>query len=160
MTSISLDEWHDSLFKLHFYTWLRLNWYNETIFPNIALEWLCDHQHNSCYYSFGASAHFSLCRVRRAFTTELGVNPWLWFLSVTDVTALSGGRNSLSVNWPPQSLSRFIENLRGHRRLPGQVIQGVSPASEENGDFWLLLPCCRFVNVCKPSYNDLTGAIM
>lgn len=30
----------------------------------------------------------------------------------------------------PRSLSRFIENLRGLRRLPWQAIQGVSPPSE------------------------------
>lgn len=31
---------------------------NEMAFLNIALEWLRDHQHNSCYYSFGTHNPF------------------------------------------------------------------------------------------------------
>lgn len=112
---------------------------NEMAFLNIALEWLCDHQHNSCYYSFGPSTQFSLYQVHRVIIAELGVNPRLWFLAVTDVTVLSTGSNSQSVNWPPQSLSRFMESLRGRRRLPGEAVQGAGPAPELRlGSFWPL----------------------
>lgn len=66
MTSISLDEWHDGLSSTG---------YNETIFPNIALEWLRDHQHNSCYYSFGSLAGFSLCRVTPCYYSRTWGEP-------------------------------------------------------------------------------------
>lgn len=88
-------------------------------FLNIALDWPCDCQHNSCYYSFGPTTRFSLYQVHCVITAELRVNPRLRFLGVTDVTVLSTGNNSQSVNWPPRSLSRLMENLLGHRSRPG-----------------------------------------
>lgn len=116
-------------------------------FLDIALEWLCDEQHNRCYYSFRPSTHFSLYLVHHVIIAELGVNPRLWFLAVTDVTVPSTGSNWQSVNWPPQSLSRFMESLRGHRRLPREAVQGAELASELwLGNFWPLQQHNRFIN--------------
>lgn len=123
-------------------------------FLNIALEWLCDHQHNSFYYSFGPSTHFSLYQVLCVIIAELGVNPRLWFLAVTDVTVLSTGSNSQSVNWPPQSLSRFMESLRGHRRLPGEAVQGAGPAPRAAAGEFLAFVTTLQVHKLN---NDLRG---
>lgn len=139
--SVATDDWYDSkpIQTANFtHDWGSIGC-NEMAFLNIALEWLCDHQHNSCYYSFGPSTHFSLYQVHRVIIAELGVNPRLWFLAATDVTIFSTGSNSQCVNWPPQSLSRFMESLRGHRRLPGEAVQGAKPAPELRlGNFWPL----------------------
>lgn len=64
---------------------------NEMAFLNIALDWPCDHQHNSCYYSFGPTTQFSLYLVHLVIIAELGVNLRLWFLAITDVTVSPPG---------------------------------------------------------------------
>lgn len=124
--TVATVDWHDSksIQTANFtHDWGSIGC-NETAFLNIALEWPCDHQHNSCYYSFGTASHFSLYQVHSVIIAELRVNPRLRFLAVTDVTALSTGTNSRNVNWPLQSLSRFMGSLKGHRRLSGEAVQG------------------------------------
>lgn len=53
------------------------------------------------------------------------------FLLLRMWTFFPPGSNLQSVNWPPQSLSRYKGSLlRGHRRLPGEAVQGAGPAPE------------------------------
>lgn len=62
---------------------------------------------------------FLCAGAHRAITAELGWTRCFGLLPVTGVTALPVRSDRLSVNWPPRSLSRFIERLRGHRRHRG-----------------------------------------
>lgn len=71
------DDWYDSkpIQTANFtHDWGSIGC-NEMAFLNIALQWLCYHQHNSCYYSFGPSTHFSLYQVHCVIIAELRVNP-------------------------------------------------------------------------------------
>lgn len=143
------DDWYDSkpIQTANFtHDWGSIGC-NEMAFLNIALEWLCDHQHNGCYYSVGPSSPLSLYRVHCVITAELRVNLRLRFLAVSDVTILSTGSNSWSVNWAPQSLSRFMESQKGHRRFSEEAIQGARLASElQLGNFWPLEAHCWHTN--------------
>ena len=133
--ALAADDWYDSkpIQTANFtHDWGSIGC-NEMAFLNIALHWLCDHRHNSCHYSFGPSTHFLLYQVHRVIIVELPVNPRLWFLAVADVTFSPLGAIR-SVNWPPQSLSRFMESLQGHRRLPREAVQRCLRL----GNFWLL----------------------
>lgn len=123
-SAAAADDWYDSepIQTANFtHDWGSIGC-NELAFLNIALEWLCDHQHNSCCYSFGPSTHFSLCQVHCVIMAELWVNPRLWFLAITGGSVLS--ISSEGVNCP---LSRFMESLGGHRGLPGGA--GPTPCS-------------------------------
>lgn len=111
--------------------------YNETIFPNIALEWLCDHQHNSCYYSFGCLAHFSLCRGKPCYYSrtwgELAASDF--FPSLMWLLCPVGAIGSALIDHHSADLSNVWEvtgDISGDR--PGSM----ASAGGEAGDFWPL----------------------
>lgn len=151
------DDWYDSkpIQTANFtHDWGSIGC-NEMAFLNIALEWLCYHQYNSCYYSFGSSTHFSLYQVQCVISAELRVNPRGFGFLLLRMWPFSPLGAIHSVNWPPQSLSRFMESLKGHRRLPGETIQGAGLASElQLGEFLGFLS--TFIN-SLPFFSDPGG---
>lgn len=129
--------------------------YNETIFPNIALEWLCDHQHNSCYYSFGSLACFSLCRGKACYYSrtwaELAASAFfpsrMWLLCPV------GAIGSALIDQPDHSAD--LSNIWGD-------VQG-RPSRERRQRWrggWGFLAFVARLQVCKPSLHTMSSQEM
>lgn len=104
-------------------------------FLNIALEWLCDHWHNSCHYSSGPSTlivpgPLSYYGRTRSEPAALGfLSLWTWPFSPLGAIhrVLIDHRNHSADLW---------RSLRGHWRLSEEAVQRAELASElQLGEF-------------------------
>lgn len=107
---------------------------NKIAFLNIALEWLCDYQHNSCHSSLGP---WTPIWTKPGSTVLLLQNSkWTHDFGLFVRTHVTHNSRVLIER---HIHCRFMESVNGHMRLPEEAVQGPVPVQELwLGNFWLL----------------------